>query len=118
MTTLSLLDIKQAIWDERFRALFPEYSEDINKFLQNPSCRCNNPLYKNILNHKDRLQQYFPTKTMFDVIEIKNKEDLNWKVINCHINDLQKELKKLNKLPKQMTAARYEDQITVIVNEL
>ena len=59
---------------------------------------------------------------------LKISEDLNtnskieqlndWSVINCHINDLNKELKKIRHGKKQIAIARYEDQVTVVINEL
>jgi hypothetical protein len=41
-----------------------------------------------------------------------------WTVINCNIDELEKRLKALPPGRKQLELARYEDQVTVVVNEL
>ena len=113
MKRLTLLDLKQSLWDDRFRKFFPEYQTEINEFLHNPGCACNAPLYQKLMKHKDRLQQYFPTKEV-GVLE----DNPAWKVINCHIDDLEKNLRKLPKGQKQVAIARWEDQVTVVINEM
>lgn len=119
MKILSLLDIKQALWDERFRKLFPEHDKEITEFLNNPGCACNTELYQKLMGYKDRLQEYFPTKLIITPKEEAESLSRNhWKVINCHVDKLQSELKKLGKGRKQIAVARYQDQVTVIVNEL
>lgn len=112
---LGILDIKNALWDERFKNLFPEYKKEIDDFIKNPGCGCNNKLYKLIIGHKDRLKEYFPTKEIGEIEMPVNKNN-NWKVINCNINDLEEELKKLSKVPVQVAIARWEDQATAIIN--
>lgn len=119
MKPLTLLDVKQALWDERFRDLFPEHRDEIREFLNNPGCACNVDLYRKLMEHKDRLAQYFPTRQI-----VTPKEEIDalarnrWKVINCRAADLEKELKKLGTGRKQIAVARWEDQVTVVVNEL
>ena len=44
--------------------------------------------------------------------------DNQWSVINCSIDDLEKQLRKLGPGRKQLDIARYEDQVTVVINEL
>jgi len=117
MKPLTLLDVKQAIWDKRFRELFPEY--DFTEFLNNPGCACNVDLYRKIMEHKDRLQAYFPTKTIItpkEEIEALSKN--KWKVINCKADELEKQLRKLGTGRKQIAIARWENEITLVVNEL
>jgi len=119
MSKLGITDIKQALWDDRFRNLFPEYEKEIREFISNPGCTCNVRLYRLILSHKDRLQRYFPTKT----IEVPDEEleklaRNHWMVISCHIDELQKKMKGLPKGRKQIAVARWEDQVTVVINEL
>lgn len=119
MKKLSLLDIKQALWDKRFRDLFPEHSAEINKFIENPGCACNVDFYKKLMQHKDRLQEYFPTKEI--VTPQEEAESLaqnHWKVINCTAQELEGKLKSLGKGRKQIAVARWQDQVTVVVNEL
>lgn len=121
MTKISLMDIKKALKDSRFRLSLPkEFEKDVDSFLDKPGCGCHVPLYKKILKEcKQQLKDYYPS---LEVVE--NTEDLqklaenNWTVISCHIDDLES---KLNALPpgrKQMDIARYEDQVTVVVNDL
>lgn len=107
---LTILDIKQAIWDGKFRMLFPEYDKAIKDFLKDPGCTCNIGLVRDIMRHKDRLAQYFPDKKIID----DNKND--WGVINCNINQLEKKLQKLPKIKRVIAAARYQDEITIITN--
>lgn len=116
---VNILEIKQALWDQRFRDLFPELKADINKFLHDPGCSCNVPLYRKILGYKDALQKYFPTK----VIETPEEEmealaKNEWRVINCHKDELEEKLRRLGPGRKQIAVARFEDQVTVVINEL
>lgn len=118
---VTLLDIKQALKDSRFRSsLPPELSEELQKYLQNPSCACNLPLYKKIITEcKDQVSQYYPNKEISNIEEeVQKLAENNWSVINCHIDELEKNLRKLNVGRKQIAIARYEDQVTVIVNDL
>jgi hypothetical protein len=50
--------------------------------------------------------------------EIRKLAENNWSVINCDIGELEKKLRKLGPGRKQIAVARYEDQVTVVVNEL
>lgn len=110
MNILTLNEVKQALWNSKFRGLFPEYKKEIDDFLSNPDCSCNNSLIKKILIHEDRIKQFFPDK------ELPKEKEEQWKVINCNIADLQKELKKLQRGHKQIAIARYQDEVTVIVH--
>jgi hypothetical protein len=114
MKPLSLLDIKQALWDERFRNLFPEHAKEITEFLHNPGCVCNVDLYRKLMSHKDKLKEYFPTKDIVQEEEQKSK----WSVINCKIDELESKLKSFSKGRKYLSIARWEDQVTVVINEL
>lgn len=116
---ISLLDIKQALWDERFRKLFPEHADDINEFMTNPGCACNVDLYRKLIEHKDRIQQYFPTRLIVTPKEEIEKLSQNtWAVINCNIEELEKELRNLPKGRKNLALARWENQATAVVNGL
>jgi len=115
------MDVKSALRDGRFRKLLPrEYDKDLTKFLANPTCPCNISFYRSILtNCKDQLMKYFPNR---EVVGEKNQlEEMmknNWTVINCNVNELDGRLRKLPKGRKQLAITRYEDQVTVVVNEL
>ena len=118
---VSLMDIKNAMKDEKFRATLPEsLAPEVQKFVNNPSCSCNVPVYKKIIKEaKDQVLAYFPGKEiMSQEEEIERLSKNNWRVINCSIGDLEKEMKKLPAGRKQLAMSRYEDQVTVIVNEL
>lgn len=121
MNKVTLLDIKQALLDHRFRDKLPlEIRDDVVKFLGNPGCACNRPLFRRILrDYKEHLKEYFPNKEIVDESEeITKLAQNNWSVINCHIDDLENKLKKLSPGRKQLELARFENQVTVVVNEL
>jgi len=118
---VSLMDIKSAMKDETFRSKLPEsLNPEIEKFINNPSCSCNVPLYKKIIKEaKDQVLAYFPGKeVMSQEEEIERLSKNNWRVINCSIGDIEKEMKKLPHGRKQIAITRYEDQVTIVVNEL
>jgi|688.fasta_scaffold01472_11 hypothetical protein len=118
---VSLMDIKAAMKDENFRSKLPEsLNPEIEKFINNPSCSCNVPLYKKIIKEaKDQVLAYFPGKeVMSQEEEIERLSKNNWRVINCSIGDLEKEMKKLPHGRKQIAITRYEDQVTIVINEL
>lgn len=118
---VSLMDIKSAMKDEKFRSTLPEsLAPEVQKFINNPSCSCNVPLYKKIIKEaKDQVLAFFPGKEILSQEEeIERLAKNNWRVISCSIGDLEKEMKKLPAGRKQIAMSRYEDQVTVIVNEL
>lgn len=124
MKRVTIHDIKQALLDERFRKSLPEnLQEDVQKFLKNPGCACNHPIYMNIFKKaKKQLAEYFPNKDQVEDEEFeKNIEKLatnNWQVINCETHELLDELRKLGPGRKQLDVARYQDKVTVVVNHL
>lgn len=117
-------DVKQALLDQRFRDMLPEeLKDDIQRFLKNPGCKCNHPIYRNVMMKAGKqLTEYFPTKEPAPEEEIEKETSLlnknNWQVINCSIYELSDELRKLGTGRKQLDVARFEDQVTVIVNHL
>lgn len=121
---INIHDVKQALLDQRFRSSLPdELQEDVQKFLKNPGCACNHPIYMRVMQRaRPQLVEYFPTReTPTEEEAQKEFEKLtknNWQVINCTIQDLSSELKKLGPGRKQMDIARYQDQVTVVVNHL
>lgn len=121
---VSIHDIKQALLDERFRASLPEeLADDVQKFLKNPGCACNHPIYLKVMRKAGKqVAEYFPSKDTPDTEQLESEfEKLaknEWQVINCHINDLTAELRKLGPGRKQLDIARYQDQVTVVVNHL
>lgn len=121
MRKISLIDIKYALKDQRFRDSLPEtFKEDIQKYLQNPGCACNSPIYKRIMTDaQEQIKKYYPNREISNLTEEAQKiAENNWTVINCHKDELEQELKKLPIGRKQLAVTRFEDQITVIVNSL
>jgi len=118
---ISLLDIKQALKDSRFRDTLPSnLTDEVHKSLKNPSCACNMPLYRKILKEcGDQLRSYFPTRDLIDIDEeVKKMAENKFSVINCSIHELEEKLRKLGVGRKQIAMSRYGDQVTVIVNDL
>lgn len=121
MNQINISDVKLALRDERFKQSLPDsFKEDLIKYEKNPGCGCNIPFYKRILiEARDQLKEYFPGKE----ISHPNKEIIslsknNFSVINCKVDELENILKKLPPGRKQLALARYQDEITVILNEL
>ena len=113
MNNLTISDIRQAIWDKRFQELFPEYQERIQQFIKDPGCACHTPFLHTFFQHKDRLKKYFPTKNIV-LPEIRN----DWSVLNCHIEEADKNLKSYPKTKRMIAAARWQNQLTVILNDI
>ena len=118
---VSRLDVKKAVLtDKRFRELFPELQEDISKILSNPSCACNISHYDKFFKYKDRLALYFQDWEIKSPQEEAIEDSQNqWSVVNCNINELEDVLNSLHKNGRsQVAIARYEDQITLVVNNM
>lgn len=116
-------DIKQALLDERFRNSLPEdLQEDVQKFLKNPGCACNHPIYVNVMRKASKqVAEYFPSKETPEEAEMERQSrysNNHWQVINCSIHELEQRLRDLGTGRKQLDIARYQDQITVVVNHL
>ena len=121
---VTIHDIKQALLDQRFRDSLPEeFQEDLNKFIKNPTCQCNHTIYRDImLKAGPQIAAYFPQKETPTEEEVHKETSLlsknNWQVVNCSIYDLSEELRKLGTGRKQLDIARFEDQVTIVVNHL
>jgi hypothetical protein len=115
MNKLTRNDIKQALWHENFRNLFPELKKEIDAFLQKPGCSCNNAGIMKFFQYPDRLHQYFPTKEISTPASNEPPE-CKWIVINCHMDELEVKLKELGDSAKQVVISRFEDQITAVIN--
>jgi hypothetical protein len=115
------MEVKQAMKDSRFRESLGEpFKEDMLKYLQNPGCGCNMPIYRRVLKDATtQLKAYYPNREILVEAEVVQKmAQNNWSVINCHIKELEDHLRRLSIGRKQIAVARYEDQVTVIVNDL
>jgi len=118
---IALQDVKNALKDSRFRLTLPkEMESDVNEFLNNPGCACHTPLYRKIIKDcRDQLSRYFPGMKVPEHDEdIRRLAENHWTVINCRVDELESRLAKLGPGRKQLDVARWEDQVTVVVNEL
>ncbi len=118
---ISIQEVKEALKDPKFKASLPaELQEDIKKYESNPSCPCNFSIYRNILKKAAKeLMAYYPEQEIVDPdVDLPALRDNNFTVINCHVDHLERKLKELGPGSKQIAVARYDNQVTVIVNEL
>jgi hypothetical protein len=121
MKPIGMMEVKQAFHDERFRDLFPEIRHMIDDYLKKPHCgACAMPVIREIINKwPDRVQKYFPGRVIVrPEDEAKKLAENNWLVINCHIDELEDRLRKLPPGRKQLAICRYEEYVTVVINEL
>jgi len=118
---ITINDVKKALKDERFRSTLPkEMESEVVSFLDNPGCACNLPLYRKVMRDcQEQLSRYFPgskiPETDDDIVKLAEN---HWTVINCRIDELEKHLNRLGPGRKQLDVARYQDQVTVVVNDL
>lgn len=119
---ISIQEVKEALRDSNFRlSLPPELKDDIRKYEQNPNCPCNLDVYRNILKlGAKQLKEYYPGKEVVNPdAELPPLQENRWKVINCTIGELENFLKKDAAFGrKQVAIARYQDQATIIINDL
>jgi len=120
MKKIRIQEVKQALRDPEFRKkLPPEFKDDLQKYEQNPGCLCNLPIYMKVLKAASKeLMEYFPGMTVEKEEEIVKLAKNNFTVMNCHVDELEDKLKKLPPGRKQIALSRYQDQITVVINEL
>lgn len=119
--TITLLDVKNALKDPEFVRKLPEnLAPEIQKIQSNPSCTCNVKMYEKILAEaKDVFLQHFPEKNYQSPTQVLATAAQNvWTVINCSVGELEDRLRSLPPGRKQVVLSRFEDQVTVIVNEL
>jgi len=72
---------------------------------------------------KEQITAYYPDKSYVNPDEQVKEQTRrlaqnSFKVINCSIGELEETMKKLPAGRKQVTLARWEDQVTVLINEL
>ena len=119
---VSIQEVKEALRDSKFRlSLPPELKDDIRKYEQNPNCPCNLDIYRNILKLASKqLKEYYPGKDIVNPdTELPPLQENHWKVINCTVNELEDHLKREGAFGrKQIFVARYQDQATLVINDL
>ena len=91
--------------------------------MQNPGCGCNHPIYVKVMRiATTQVSSYFRDYEVTSPEDIEKKIDKlarnDWQVINCGINELTERLQDLGPGRKQLDIARYQDQVTVVVNHL
>lgn len=123
MKRVTVHDIKQALLDPEFRNNLPEELQgDVQKFLKNPGCSCNHPIYLRVMQSASKqVADYFPSKDAPEPQEIEEIDKLpanDWQVINCHIHELSEKLRSLGPGRKQLEIARWQDQVTVVINHV
>ena len=116
-------EVKSALKEESFRKTLPQEMEKyVNSYLKNPNCSCNASFYRKILNdYREQLTAFYPEAEFDPIVETPNhlkapKE--SWIVINCHVDELEGKVKALPRSRKQISIARYEDQVTLVANIL
>ena len=77
-------------------------------------------MFRKILRDcRPQLQSYFPGRELYKEEEEAAKlAENHWSVINCGIEELEDRLRNLPPGRKQIAMARYEDQVTIVVNEI
>jgi hypothetical protein len=121
MTKITIQDVKTALKNPSFRKTLPiELKDDVAKFDRNPNCTCNLNTYVKVLKLASKqLRDWFPNKEMMNPdTDIAPIQQNNWTVINCTKDELEQKLKELPPGRKQLAISRYQDEITVVVNDL
>jgi hypothetical protein len=97
-----------------------ELKDDLLKYDQNPNCACNLPIYVKVLKHASKeLREWFPGREVLNPdLEMPPIIQNNWTVVNCNKDDLEKRLKDLGPGRVQIAVCRYQDEVTVIINNL
>jgi hypothetical protein len=112
--------IKKALLDRNFRKMYPELDKECMDYIRNPDCKCNIPLYRAILSDVVRLKSYFGPDVEVESLEeeeVQPEQVNHWQVINCKIGELEGILQGLSNGPKQLAICRWEDEVTVVVND-
>ena len=114
---LGIKEIKRELWKQAFRELFPQWKSQIDKFLSNPNCECNRSLLLAILDQKPKLEAYFggPVQLLVNVSKDQNQRVV---VINTSVHNLESELRKLPMGPKYISLARFQNEITAVIQLL
>lgn len=121
MVKISIQEVKEALRDSKFRlSLPPELKDDIRKYEQNPNCPCNLDVYRNILKFgAKQLKEYYPDKEVVNPdTELPPLQENYWTVINCSVNEIEAHLKKYKVGRFQIAICRWEEQATIIINDL
>lgn len=120
-TTITVEQVKAAFGRKTFRDQFPDLADKMLEAASKPGCSsCSAPVLAELAKREDKLKEYFGD-VEFDIVVPISAEEMpraGLTVINCHIDQLEERLNRLPAGPKQIACARFEDQITVIINDL
>lgn len=114
-------ELKRAAKKGDFRSQFPELRGEFDDFISKGGCaHCAKKMIEGLMQYEDRLFEYFGDVILaidppesFDPVG-----DNNFTVINCGVHELEDKLNALPPAAYQITAARYEDKVTVVINRL
>lgn len=126
MKPVGMMDIRQALRDERFRGQFPELAGPMAKYAANTGCgTCAVSLVREILaKFPERVREYFPGRevmtaeaaTAAPAVAPRRGE---WAVYDGPCAGLEAWLRKRPPhAPSQVAVARWEDQCTAAVFEV
>ena len=116
-TSLTVPYIIKALHNPKFRQILAgDYTEELQSFDKDPNCLCHHKFYRLIATKEvEAFRRFYP-----ELGELETSNELredNWHVINCSVEDVLDQLRKLPPGKKQVALARYEDQVTIVVNE-
>jgi hypothetical protein len=118
---VTLMDIKLALRDHRFRELFPELKSELDRAIAQPHCgSCSTPVAREILRrYGSRLADYFPGRPILSENGVSGDTDYHWKVYNGACAELEDWLRKLPPgSAKQVAIARDGTDCTCVVGEV
>lgn len=111
MTEVSMIRVKEMLqYDESFRSKFPDLKSEIDDFLKDPACPCHASLYREILS---RIKQNPPARPTGAAQAFAAA--CRFLVVNCNVDNLEKELRKLPVGSNVEGITRFENEITCVV---
>lgn len=119
---VTMMDVRAALRDDRFLAQFPELSGLVGRYRTQKHCgSCGVELARAIIEkYPERVREYFPGREVLtpreEAAAVAATED--YTVINCKTTELEAKLRRLPPGRKYVTVARWQDEVTVIVNHL
>lgn len=113
---VTMMDVRGALHDRRFLDMFPELASLADRYTKSPQCgSCGVALAREIIQRfPERLGDYFVGRDL--PVHQDGTEDRQFEVINCHVDDLEAKLRGLPPgVSKHVALARWEDQVTVVI---
>lgn len=120
--------LEKQFFTPQFRDLFPDMAEKFSEYFKNPSCPCNYGLVQHVVSDGTALERWFKRPVMLDDNLRAMSEKLMMRhgpggqrefwVLNTTTDKLQSELDSLPPGPKTFAIARWQDQVTVVIQDL